>query len=197
MDLSEIIDPQLFNWVVLPLLIFFSRVLDVSLGTMRIIFLSRGKRLLAPVLGFFEVLIWIVVVSQVIANLSNWLSFVAYAAGFAAGNYIGMALEERLALGTLAVRMIVPGTARPLIIKLHDAGYGVTHHDAEGSAGHVKVIYTIIMRKDLNNVMDMINEFNPKLFFSVEEVRTAHEGIFPATSMGGQRNLLRLLLKKK
>jgi hypothetical protein len=109
--MTTIIDPEVYAWVVLPILIFLARVIDVSLGTLRIIFIARGRRKLAPLLGFFEVLIWIVVVSQVMQNLHSPLSFIAYAAGFATGNYVGMWIEDKLAIGTLIVRVIVPQEA--------------------------------------------------------------------------------------
>ncbi len=178
--MTTTIDPGVYAWVVLPILVFFARVTDVSLGTLRIIFVARGRRKLAPLLGFFEVLIWIVVVSQVIQNLHSPLAFIAYAAGFATGNYVGMWLEDKLAIGTLVVRVIVPQEASRLMTQLHNAGYGVTSIDARGSTGHVTLVYTIVKRKDLYDVMTIIQNTYPKAFTSVEEVRSTQEGIFPA-----------------
>ena len=170
---------DVYAWVILPLLVFGARVMDVTLGTLRIIFISRGRRKLAPLLGFFEVLIWIVVVSQIMQNLHSPLSFIAYAAGFATGNYVGMWIEDKLAIGTLIVRVIVPQEASQLMTQLHDAGYGVTSIDAHGTTGAVTLIYTIVKRKDLYDVMTIIQNTYPKAFTSVEEVRSTHEGIFP------------------
>jgi len=178
--MTTTIDPEVYAWVVLPILIFLARVTDVSLGTLRIIFIARGRRKLAPLLGFFEVLIWIVVVSQVMQNLHSPLSFIAYAAGFATGNYVGMRIEDKLAIGTLIVRVIVPQEASRLMTRLHDAGYGVTSIDAHGSTGEVTLVYTVVKRKDLYDVMTIIQDTYPKAFTSVEEVRSTHEGIFPA-----------------
>jgi uncharacterized protein YebE (UPF0316 family) len=177
--MTTTIDPQVYAWVVLPILIFLARVTDVSLGTLRIIFVARGRRKLAPLLGFFEVLIWIVVVSQVIQNLHSPLAFVAYAAGFATGNYVGMWIEAKLAIGTLIVRVIVPQDAKQLIVRLHDAGYGVTSVDAHGTASDVTLIYTVVKRKDLYDVMDIIQDTHPNAFTSVEEVRSTQAGVFP------------------
>ena len=154
--MTSTIDPEVYAWVVLPILVFFARVTDVSLGTLRIIFIARGRRQLAPLLGFFEVLIWIVVVSQVMQNLHSPLAFIAYAAGFATGNYVGMRIEDKLAIGTLVVRVIVPQEASQLMTQLHDAGYGVTSIDARGSTGQVTLIYTVVKRKDLYDVMTII-----------------------------------------
>lgn len=172
----------LYAWVILPLLIFFARIFDVSLGTIRIIFVSRGKRKLAPILGFFEVLIWIVVIGQLVQNLSSVTSYIAYAAGFAAGNYVGMLIENRLAIGTVIIRVIVQDCAVSLIDKLHAAGFGVTGIDGSGSTGPVKLIYTIVKRKHLPEVTAIIHESCPGAFLTVEDVRSSEEGIFPARS---------------
>ena len=180
MPLEQLVSSDLYAWVILPLMVFGARVLDVSLGTLRIIFIARGRRRIAPLLGFFEVLIWIVVVSQVMQNLHSPLAFIAYAAGFATGNYVGMWIEDKLAIGTLVVRVIVPQEASQLMVQLAAAGYGVTSIDAHGTTGEVTLVYTVVKRKDLPEVMTIIQNTYPKAFTSVEEVRTTHEGIFPA-----------------
>lgn len=168
--------------MILPFLIFLARVFDVTLGTLRIIFVSRGKRNLAPLFGFFEVLIWIVVIGQVVQNLHNLASYIGYAAGFAAGNFVGMYIEDRLAIGTLMVRIILQKNAEELVSRLHTAGYGVTCVDGQGANGPVKLIYTIVKRKDLAKVRQIIHEINPKAFLSIEDLRSTQEGIFPAHS---------------
>ena len=83
------VNSELYIWVLLPVMVFFARVADVTLGTMRIIFISRGKRNLAPLLGFVEVFIWITIVSQIVSNAHNLLAYLAYAAGFATGSLPG------------------------------------------------------------------------------------------------------------
>jgi uncharacterized protein YebE (UPF0316 family) len=176
---EQFVNAEVYAYIILPLLVFGARVLDVSLGTLRIIFIARGRRKLAPLLGFFEVLIWIVVVSQIMQNLHSPLSFIAYAAGFATGNYVGMWIEDKLAIGTLVVRVIVPQEASQLMTRLHDAGYGVTSIDARGTTGAVTLVYTVVKRKDLYDVMTIIQDTYPKAFTSVEEVRSTQEGIFP------------------
>jgi uncharacterized protein YebE (UPF0316 family) len=165
------------NWV-LTLLVFFSRILDVSLGTLRIIFIGKGKRLLAPLLGFIEVFIWIVIVSQLVQNVSNIVGYLTYAAGFAVGNYVGLVIENRLALGTLTVRATVSQNSDALIQDLKDSGYGVTSYHAEGSTGPVRVIHTVIKRRELGDVIDLIKENHPDGFYTVEEIRQVNEGVF-------------------
>jgi len=170
---------DVFAWIILPLFIFFARVCDVTLGTIRIIFVSRGRRYLAPVFGFFEVLIWIVAISQIVRNLNNVACYLAYAAGFATGNFLGLLIEEKLALGMVNVRIFAMQEGELLTGKLHDAGYGVTRVNAHGWQGAVTLVFTIVPRKDLAEIVQLIQSVNPKLFFSVEEVRSASEGVFP------------------
>ncbi len=169
-----------FTWIVLPILIFLSRIFDVSIGTMRIIFVSRGRKLLAPILGFFEVSIWLLAISQVMSNLNNAACYLAYAFGFASGTYIGIRIEEKLAIGIQIVRIILSKDECILKERLSSAGYGVTVVDAMGATGKVKIIYTIVRRKDIKDVVDIINECHSKAFYSIEDAKTAKEGIFPS-----------------
>ncbi len=176
-----------FDWyalVILPLIVFIARVADVSLGTMRIIFTSRGKRNIAPLLGFVEVFIWIVVVSQIVKSVHSLNAYFGYAAGFAAGTFIGMKIEERLAIGTLVLRIILAQGGDEMAAVLRAKNFGVTIVNGEGSTGPVKLLYTVIKRKDLPQVSALIHSVNPKAFFSVEEVRLAESGIFPTTLPG-------------
>ena len=180
-----------FTWVVLPLTVFATRILDVTLGTMRIIFLSRGRNYLAPLLGFAEVLIWITVVSQIVGGAHNIIAYIAYAAGFAAGNYIGMVIEDKLAIGTLVVRIILNQQGKNLIENLHNAGYGVTYVDGHGATGPVILVYTVVMRKELEQVIGIIKNTSSKPFFTVEELRSVEQGIFPARRVSSQEALFR------
>jgi uncharacterized protein YebE (UPF0316 family) len=178
-SLPDFFRSDFFAWVVLPLLIFFSRILDVSIGTVRLILISRGQRHIAPLLGFFEILIWLLVITQVLDNLRNPVGYVAYAGGFATGNLVGMWIENKLALGTLVLRIILAHDATELMSQLHDAGFGVTSLDAHGTSGDVKIIYTVIRRRDLKNVLKITGKAAPKAFISVEEVRRTSNGVFP------------------
>ena len=147
-----------YAWVILPALIFVARVCDVTLGTIRIIFIIRGRRNLAPLLGFFEVLIWIVVIGQLVQHLHSVTAYLCYAGGFAAGNFVGMWLEDRLAFGTFVLRVIIPEDGETLTQKIHEAGFGVTCIDGQGAAGPVKLIYTIVKRRHVNQVLSIIHE---------------------------------------
>jgi uncharacterized protein YebE (UPF0316 family) len=171
-----------YTWVILPLIIFLARLADVTLGTVRIIFIARGKKFLAPLLGFLEVFIWITVVSQIVRGAQSIVAYLAYAVGFAVGNYVGMMVEEKLAIGQLVVRVILPKDGALLVDRLRSEGYGVTYVDGQGASGAVMLIYTVVMRKELPRVVDLIQELHPKAFFTVEELRTAQQGIFPVRS---------------
>ncbi|NLA32292.1 MAG: DUF2179 domain-containing protein, partial [Methanomicrobiales archaeon] len=160
------IDPEIVSLVVVPIFIFFARICDVTIGTMRIIFVARGMKMIAPILGFVEVFIWIIAIGQIFQNLTNPLNYLAYAAGFGMGNYVGMLIEERLAMGLALIRVITPRDATNLIDYLRAAGYGVTVLDAQGKQGPGKVIFSVIKRKNVKDVENAIHEFAPKAFYS-------------------------------
>jgi len=174
-----LLNSELFAWVVLPLLIFIARVADVSLGTVRVIFITRGLKYFAPIIGFVEILIWLLAIGQIMQNLSNPLCYIAYAAGFATGNYIGIWIAEKLSLGVVLVRVITSKDASGLLEYLKSAEYGVTSVDAQGSAGKVQIVFTIVRRREVASVVNLIKQFNPKAFYTIEEVGFVEEGIFP------------------
>jgi len=175
---TSFFDSNLFSYVLLPVLIFLARICDVSIGTMRIIFITKGRRNIAPFLGFFEVLIWIIVISKIMQNLDNYINYIAYAAGFATGNFVGMILEEKLAVGILMVRVFAHEMGSELVQTLNRSGYGATVVEAHGARAKVHLIYTIVQRNELANVLEVITQFNPKAFYTVEDVKAVNEGIF-------------------
>ncbi|MFH1424274.1 MAG: DUF2179 domain-containing protein [archaeon] len=170
--------PEIFAFVIVPLLIFLARVVDVSMGTMRIIFVAKGFKNLAPVIGFFEVLIWLVALTQIMQNLTNIFCYLAYAGGFAFGTFIGIYMEERIAFGTLLVRVITKSDATELIEILKEAGYGVTVSEAQGTSGLVHVIYIVVIRKDIRHLTSLIRKQNPNAFYTLEDIRFASQQIF-------------------
>jgi uncharacterized protein YebE (UPF0316 family) len=173
--------PELMNWVILPLMIFFARLTDVTLGTLRIVFVARGRKKIAPLLGFFEVLIWLAAIGQVMQNLNNVACYLAWAGGFAMGNLMGIIIEEKLALGLQVVRIITAGQPGALAQQLHGAGFGATRVDAHGLEGRVDLVFTIIRRKDLNTVRAIVRTHDPKAFYSVEDVRVASDLVYSPT----------------
>lgn len=167
-----------WTWVILPILIFFARVLDQSIGTLRVIFVSKGLKNIAPFFGFFEVIIWLLAVVQVMKHLNNPMAYLAYGAGFAMGNYIGIIIEEKISIGTLLVRIILKKDSPALIDELRAEGFGVTVVDAEGAKGHVKIIFTIIKRKNVQRAIEVINHYDPHAFYTLEEIKAVKEGYF-------------------
>lgn len=182
---------ELYTWLVLPLLIFFARVIDVSIGTIRVIFVSRGLKYLAPIVGFFEIIVWLLAIGQIMKNLSSPLCYIAYAGGFAAGNYIGISIAERLSLGVALIRVVTQKDATPLVERLKAENFGVTSIDGHGTMGQVKVIFTIVQRRQVSEVIALIKQFNPHAFYSIEEVGFVERGTFPISRNWRDSRLLR------
>ena len=170
---------DMYAWVLLPILIFLARVCDVTLGTIRIIFVSRGIKYLAPVIGFFEILIWLLAIGQIFQDLSNIYYYIFYAGGFATGNYVGMYIENKLSFGMVILRVITRKDATALIDALHSMKYGLTTIDAEGIKGKVKIIFAVIRRHDTQEVIDLVKDYNPTAFYSIEDIRSVSEALIP------------------
>lgn len=181
--------------VYVPLFIFFARILDVSLGTLRIMFVSKGFRGKATMLGFVEVLIWIVIVAQIFSNLDNWLNYVAFAAGFATGNFVGMYIEEKMKMGIQIFRIIVGENSESLIDALKEENFRVTTLDGEGKYGPVKVIFTVAKRKRWHHLSNVVNEHAPNAFYSVEDVK--HVSQMDEEVHPHQQDLITRMLKLK
>ncbi|AQT67583.1 hypothetical protein STSP2_00731 [Anaerohalosphaera lusitana] len=191
----ELPDTQLFNYLILPLLIAVARIFDVSIGTIRIISVSRGHKLVSAILGFFEILVWLVVINKVMTDATNVFAYIGYAGGFAAGSAIGIWMEEKLAVGNLIVRVITRSDPTALINKLRLKGYGVTKVIGHGQHGEVDLVFAVIKRSNLEEVVGIINRFNPKAFYSVEDVKVVRQGVFPQRQ--SHRALARPLRKGK
>jgi uncharacterized protein YebE (UPF0316 family) len=179
MAFATLFDSSTFTWVILPLLIFLARIADVSLQTVRIIFTSKGKKSLAPLVGFFEVLIWLVAIGQVMQNLTNILCYLAYGGGFAMGNYVGLLIEEKLAVGMVLLRVIIQGDPSTLVEHLSKENFGVTNVEALGMRGKVNILLLVIRRRDAKHIAQDILSFHPKAFYTIEDVRQVSSGIFP------------------
>ena len=185
MENVDFLNSEIFAWVVLPLLIILARIFDVSIGTVRLIFVSKGFKLLAPILGLFEVIIWLLAVSQIMKHLDNVVCYIAYGLGFALGNYIGMYLEEKLSIGNVIIRVITKADSFELINDLKSQNYGLTVVDAEGSHQKVKLIFSVIKRENVKQFVSIINQYNPHSFYTIEDVKSVNEGVFK----GNSRNL--------
>ena len=193
MTADQFFNSDLFTWGILPALIFFARIADMSLDTMRIIMVNHGQRHKAAVLGFFEVSIWLLVARQVITHLPNPLCFFAYAGGFAAGNYVGIMIEEKFASGVQMIRVIADRDGARVMAALAEKGYGVTSMTGQGAKGPVSMVITIVDRRHARNVISLVQRVDPDVFYTIEDVRSVSEGIFPPRQ---ERSLLSFLKRK-
>jgi uncharacterized protein YebE (UPF0316 family) len=175
---------------VLPLLVFVAELCVVTIGTVRIIFVSRGRKILAPLLGFFEVTIWLFAIGQIMQNLTDISCYLAFAGGFTLGNFLGVLIEKRLAIGSVVVQVTTGRDAGDLVTALRAADYGVTSMDAQGATGRVQVVFTVIKRRELDNVTGIIRDFDPKAFYAVNDLQAAAAGISPTTKGRGRGGLV-------
>jgi len=159
-------------------LIFLARVGDVTLGTLRISFISRGEKTLAPLIAFVEMLIWLFAISQLFQNLTNLAYYFAYAGGFATGVFVGLRIEDRIALGQRMIRTITEQDTAELQAALRAAGFGVTSVRGTGGSGDVSLVFSVVKRSEVAQYMDIVDARHPEAFISVEEVRSVHQGVF-------------------
>lgn len=150
---------------------------------MRILLVTRGEKMLAAILGFVEMMIWLLAMTHLVHNLDRWVYYLAFAGGFGAGNYVGIFLEEKLARGSVVVRTILAQEAGKLVSDLTKRGFGVTSADAKGKTGPVQILYMVVARNRLSEVLETIEKFNPAAFYSIEDVRQVEKGIFPPSRL--------------
>lgn len=158
------------------LFIFCARICDVSLQTMRTIMLVRGHRIYAAGIGFFEVMIYLVTLKMVFANLTDPLSIIFYAGGFATGNYIGSIIEEKVAVGILTTQVITKKEPLVLAEDLRQKGYGVTVLTGEGREGVRYILQIILMRKCLQELRREIDQWDKEAFLTVFDARLTKGG---------------------
>lgn len=170
----------MINFIVPLLTIFFLRIADVSLGTLRIVFLVRGKKLLAGCFAFIESILWLVAASQVLQNLDSPYKLVAYAAGYAVGTYIGTILEGLLALGSSMLRVVSPIENNAVADSLRQEGYQATVVNAEGRDGGVRITFSVVPRRQLKRIYKLIADINPNAFVTVDETQQTNLNIYAA-----------------
>jgi uncharacterized protein YebE (UPF0316 family) len=159
-----------------PLVIFCLRIVDVSLATLRMLMVMRGKKFAAPAIGFFEVLVWILAVGNAIRFMTSPLHLFGYAAGFAAGTLVGLWIEEKMAFGMSTVRIMSSHGGVELAEALRGHGFGVTEFAGHGREGRVEVVYVALKRRDLPLVFREVGVWDPDAFVTVEEPRAIHRG---------------------
>jgi len=200
MDLTGMIvsfvSSETFTLVVLPILIFLARIVDMSLETVRVIFVIRGYKYISALIGFVEIFIWLLAITQIMKNLTNLANYVAYAGGFASGTFIGMCIEERLAMGNVLIRIVTKRGYLNLAKSMEEEGYEATVLDAKEGGGPSKIILSAVKRRDLKEIINIIKENSPDAFYSVEDLRTVSGGIFRGKTPS-KNYLIRIRRKRK
>ncbi len=155
----------------LPLIIAL-RLVDVSLGTVRIIMLSRRYRLWPAVIGFVEVFTWLVAATMVFSNLNSPPRMLAYAGGFGLGTYLGTLLESWLAVGNTMMRIVSPSESPQVDEALREAGFAVTVVNADGRDGGVRLAFTIIPRRRTREALNIVHDLDPAAFVTLQDIET-------------------------
>jgi len=159
-----------------PLIIFCLRIVDVSLSTVRMLLAVKGIKLVAPLIGFFEVLIWILAVGTAIRHLDSPLHLIGYAGGFATGTFVGLKIEEKMALGMATIRVVSRYGGVELAEALRDRGFGVTEFSGQGREGKVEVVDAVLRRRDLPAVLREVDMWDPDAFVTIQEPRAIRRG---------------------
>lgn len=162
----------------IPVLIFFARILDVSIGTIRMIFVIAGWRFRAAGLGFLEVLIWALAIGGLLQYITHPVALLSYAGGFATGNLVGMVIEQKLALGTRVVRIINRNPEIDLPTALREQGFRVTRVDGEGKDGPVELAFAVVRRRALPDLLALIEQTAPDAIITVERAEHASDAAF-------------------
>jgi uncharacterized protein YebE (UPF0316 family) len=162
------------------LLIFILRVSDMTLDTLRVLFVMRGKKRVAWILGFFQSAIFVLAIGRVLTQLNNPLNIIGYAAGFATGNVVGMFIEERIAIGHVLINIISPRRGSAIVSHLRQNGYAVTELSGRGKDGMVSMINCSVLRKQVDTIRELVNEIDPDAFITAEDVRPVRRGFWRA-----------------
>jgi uncharacterized protein YebE (UPF0316 family) len=169
--------PTLTNAVIYAAAIIFAlRVIGVALSTVRVLVMMRGNKLLAMLLGFFEVLVYVIAIGQVVNNLSNVWNILAYCFGFSMGTLVGMWLDERFVLGFANVRIVSRYLGQELAQEIRDAGYGATVEWGTGKTGSVGIVLTTVRRQEVDALLQLADRVDQDVFVTVEEARAVRRG---------------------
>ncbi|WIV11886.1 DUF2179 domain-containing protein [Proteiniborus sp. MB09-C3] len=160
------------------LFIFGARIMDVSMSTIRMLMVVQGRRKHAAIIGFFEVIIYIVALGKVVNGLSNPGNLLAYAFGFASGNYIGSYIEEKIALGNLTAQVILNDNDDKIVHELRDNGFGVTVIEGQGKEGPKNLLTIMLKRKDLNKLNGLLANLDKEAFITVSTTKLISGGYF-------------------
>ena len=196
MDFFSSFDTPLFTYFILPLLIFLARITDQTIGTLRLIYAAKGFKYVAPFVGFFESLIWLTAISQIMKHLDNIYCYFAFAGGFAMGNFLGIVLEQKISIGVIMVRIFFQDYNNELGENLRANGFGFTLFDGEGKEGAIKLLFSTINRRDLKSFIKIVQKYHPNAFYTVEDVRQVKGNVFERTKRSSVYSRLNPLNRK-
>ena len=160
------------------LFVFAMRLTDMSLDTLRLLFVMRGRKLLSAGIGAIQATVFILAVSAVLSGPLNVFTVAGYALGFAAGVLVGMAVEERLAIGYSYLRVYSPGSGKAIADALRESGHAVTEFTARGKDGLLTVVNCVIARRDAARARAIIEKIDPHAFITIDEARALQRGYF-------------------
>lgn len=166
--------------ILIIIIIFLLRVCDMSLDTIRVLFVFRGKKTLAWVLGFFQSMLFVIAITSVLANMDNFLNIIAYAAGFATGNVVGMNIENRLAIGHIHMTIFSPKAGPRIVDALRNAGFAVTELSGRGRSGMVSVLHVAVLRKKVMEIENIVLDMDQEAFITAEDVKPLRRGFWRA-----------------
>lgn len=174
-EMTDIMTSAWFLYLIMPLLILIARIIDVSLGTVRIILANKGIKLYSSIIGFFEVLIWLLVITTIMENLNNPVTYIAYAIGFAVGTYCGICLEERISIGKVRLRIITKEDIVKMIDDLKPTKYVFVSDSVNSSEGKIRIINAFLERKYIPTVIKKVKQRDPDAFYTIEELKLIKE----------------------
>ncbi|MFT4303066.1 MAG: DUF2179 domain-containing protein [Candidatus Woesearchaeota archaeon] len=169
--IESLTNENIITFFVIPVLILIARILDVTMGTIRLIFISKGEKLWSAIIGFFETIIWLLAITRIMNNLSNVYAYVAFALGFAIGTYLGIMIEQKILIGKVIARIITSKDSKDIIDELRSKRYTFTCVGVDGPDGEVKSIHVIIHKKDIAKLIDFILKYDKNAFYTIEDVK--------------------------
>lgn len=175
----RMIEFDIISYMLLPALIFLARVADVTVATVKLMFVVNNARKAAAILGFFEALITIMALSRIMQDANNMLAFVMYAAGFATGTYVGMWIEEKMAYGSVLVRIISKHIPYELLSYLAENQYRYSMVDANDQSGNTQVLLTLCKRSKLGTLLGNLETIAPQALYTIEGVKQVSHDLLP------------------
>jgi uncharacterized protein YebE (UPF0316 family) len=164
------------------LAIFFTRIADVTMATIRTLMVVQGRKVQAAIIGFFEIILYVLALGKVVSGLDDPGNLLAYALGFACGNYVGIYIENKIALGNLTAQVILKDSGNERLLEcLRDNGFGVTVMKGIGKEGERDIFNITFNRKDLNKLKEILSEYDKNVFVTTSSTEPIMGGYFAPT----------------